>query len=50
MNNLPVVTISRVDGGHLAICSCGNWELWAVGQPYVDLEATRHRASHGKGY
>jgi len=47
MNALPVVTVSRVDGGHLATCTCG-WVRWDISRVTVDLVARRHRATHGK--
>jgi hypothetical protein len=47
MNDLPVVTVRHVDGGHQVTCSC-EWEVWSISRPTADLYAAQHRASHGK--
>lgn len=48
MNSLPVVTISRADGGHNITCNCG-WTTFRYARPAADLVANEHRGSHGKG-
>jgi hypothetical protein len=48
MNQLPVVTICRTDGGFRVLCTC-TWRSFRITRLAADLLATEHRKSHGKG-
>lgn len=46
MNKLPVVTVSRADGGHVITCSC-EFTAFRFSRVAADLVAHEHRGSHG---
>lgn len=48
MNALPVVSITRDDGGHRITCSC-DWTAFRYSRVAADQVAMEHRASHGRG-